>query len=252
MKTFAQIVFTLGIFAVTSAHSSAKSQCAEATKDTTSASHGFILDQQSPLIPLHLVPPRPLSHHPLYMGYEVLKISEPLFKDPEKIRAFVNSHEDGANHVGERVLHVHGTGDRSHREMPTSAEIFEAIQKEFPSDVATPLIQYVNEVLKDGAHRQHRFSKFLMTLRTERYPLGFQNGHSHAGGDLNYATAPIGLNTEVDLKNRYIEGLAKLPEQDYFTTVSPLQILVFGGVWHRTPQLKPGESRLYVLIELIP
>lgn len=148
--------------------------------------------------------------------------------------------------MGEKYLFLTGS------DLTTSDYVAQEIQKEFPQEISNPLIQYVNLVVEDAAQRKHQFSKMVLALRTERHPLGFPKGHSHSGGDLNYAIAPIGANTDVDLKNRFIEIQVHLPEQDYYTTASPQQVLVFGGVWHRTPRLTPGEPRLYVLIELIP
>lgn len=88
MKVFAQIIFTVSVLAVYSSVSSANSRCAQATRGADTALARLVLDKDAPQIPLYQVPPAPMSRHPLYMGYEVLKTSEPIFKNPEKFESF--------------------------------------------------------------------------------------------------------------------------------------------------------------------
>jgi len=54
----------------------------------------------------------------------------------------------------------------------------------------------------------------------------------------------------VDKKNRHAPD--RMSDKDYVSTDSKSGVLVLGDVWHRTPPLEDGETRLFVLIELIP
>ena len=86
-------------------------------------------------------------------------------------------------------------------------------------------------------------------MRTEAHPGGFPEGHNHGhAGDINYARAEIGRNTDIDSSNRFEPK--NISDSDYFSIPDPEAVLVFGDVWHRTPHLKENEARLYILIEL--
>lgn len=236
----------------------AENSCSNFYSGNSSSSKisALFVDNSLPRIPFTSVYARSLGitvNENLIFGYEGMKVSRPIFRNPEAVRLFVNKSSASAE-IGEMSVDVrrdaHLEREKRTRRPLEMWEVSEAINAEFPVDIAQDLVAYVASIFEDAKARSYPFSKLGLAIRTELFQRPFLAGHSHIGGDLNYASAPIGRNTEIDLKGRFFELFAQLPESDYFSTNHPDQVLVFGAVWHRSPKLVPGETRLYVIVEV--
>ena len=146
-----------------------------------------------------------------YMGYEFLKRG-PIFRDPQKMRRFINEDptllEDiwyPEDNTGQISLSLgRDANEKILDQQLLNEDIFNEIRKHIPEPFYGELATYVEAILENAQSRGHRFSVFDMVLRTEAHTWGFPRGHNHMhSGDLNYAKAEIGPNTEIDLQNRY-------------------------------------------------
>jgi hypothetical protein len=252
-------VFCLGVPLLNSSISNgATLSCA--TVFSSQRSTRLKADERFPQIPLY-------RENGAYMGYEFVE-SGPVFKDPNALREYINQNPGprksqidfdflGPNHgqidfeVGREAIPESLDRPGLPLAQPTREEIFRTIRRYIPPEFASELIAYVDKILADAHQRGHRFHVFTFALRTEKYPHGFLNGHNHRhAGDLNYAKAEMGANTQIDSKNRFAPE--SIFEEDYISSHDRDTVAVFGDVWHRSPLRLPSEKHLLLLVELTP
>ncbi len=266
-KSPSLLLTVVGSFLLTSTNVALAMSCKDVF--TRATQHSLSVDSRYPQIKLYQDRYHYKGHYmnDVMMGYEYLK-SGPIFQNPNAFREYINENPTprksemeekflgpSLGHISfevgrEKLWELQEVNPKAKVPAPKSAEIFAELKKYVPRPFFEELKSYIELVLNDARKRNYDFSVFTMTMRTEEYPDGFREGHNHGTGDLNYARAEIGPNTEIDLLNR--QKPETILNEDYISVNSSETTAIFGGVWHRTPEVKIGQKRLLILVELLP